>query len=98
MYQIDFKSEVSYDIKAAYDWYEKQRSGLGENFLLALEESYAKIKREPKLYQLIYKSVRRKLIQRFPYGIFFIIEDKKIIVIAIMHTKRNQSSWNRRAK
>jgi len=96
MYTITFKSEVYDDIKAAYDWYESQRVGLGEDFLLTLEESYAKITRTPKLYQDIYKSVRRKLVRRFPYGIFFVIREDTIIVLAILHTKREPHKWQKR--
>ncbi|MCF6245401.1 MAG: type II toxin-antitoxin system RelE/ParE family toxin [Sulfurovum sp.] len=97
MYTIEFKSEVYADIKIAYDWYESQRMGLGEDFLLTLEESYAKIARTPKLYQIIYKSVRRKLVRRFPYGIFFIFKDDKIIILAVMHTKRKPIEWKTRS-
>jgi len=89
MIDIELKPEVYDDLKTAYDWYESQRIGLGEDFLLTLEDSYAKIARTPKAYQLIYQSVRRKLVRRFPYGVFFILGDDKIIVIAVMHTKRN---------
>jgi len=97
MNTIEFKPEVYDDIKIAYDWYESQRVGLGEDFLLTLEESYAKIARTPKLYQLIYKTVRRKLVRRFPYGVFFTLRDDKIIVIAVLHTKSNPVTWNERA-
>jgi plasmid stabilization system protein ParE len=96
MHTIEFKPEVYNDIKIAYDWYESQRRGLGEDFLLTLEESYVKIVRTPKLYQLIYKTVRRKLVRRFPYGIFFILRDDQIIVIAVLHTKSNPIIWNER--
>ena len=97
MYTIEFKPEVYDDIKVAYDWYESQRVGLGEDFLLTLEESYAKIVRMPKLYQLIYETVRRKLVRRFPYGVFFTLRGDKIIVIAVLHTKSNPVTWNERA-
>ncbi|SFV61906.1 Plasmid stabilization system protein [hydrothermal vent metagenome] len=96
MNSIEFKPEVYEDIKIAYDWYEKQRIGLGEDFLLTLEASYAKIVRMPKAYQPIYKTVRRKLTRRFPYGVFFTLQDSQIIIIAVMHTKRNPSDWNER--
>ena len=96
MYSLVFKPEVYDDIKIAYDWYDKQRIGLGEDFLLTLEASYAQISRMPKAYHPIYKTVRRKLTRRFPYGIFFVIEEDKIIILAIMHTKRNPSDWNDR--
>ena len=96
MNNIEFKPEVYEDIKVAYDWYESQRIGLGEDFLLTLEESYAKIARTPKIYQSIYKATRRKLVRRFPYGIFFLIKDNTIIVLAIIHTKRKPGEWNKR--
>jgi len=96
MHNIVFKSEVYEDIKVAYDWYESQRVGLGEDFLLTLEESYAKISRNPNAYQEIYKIVRRKLVRRFPYGIFFVLKNSKVIVLTIMHTKRNPSEWKDR--
>lgn len=96
MYRLTFKPEVYYDIKTAYDWYETQRAGLGEDFLLTLEESYAKITRNPKLYQDIYKSVKRKLVRRFPYGIFFVLREDMIIVLAVLHTKREPQEWHGR--
>ena len=80
MYNLKFKPEVYNDIKVAYDWYESQRIGLGEDFLLTLEESYSKIKRTSKVYQLIYKIVRRKLLRRFPYGIFFVITELIVLL------------------
>ena len=96
MNNIEFKLEVYADIKVAYVWYESQRVGLGEDFLLTLEESYSKITRTPKLYQDIYKTVRRKLVRRFPYGIYFVIREDIIIVIAVLHTKREPQEWHKR--
>jgi plasmid stabilization system protein ParE len=96
MYTLKFKPEVYYDIKVAYDWYESQRIGLGEDFLLTLEESYSKITRTPKIYQLIYKTVRRKLLRKFPYGLFFVLREDEVVVIAVMHTRRKPSDWNER--
>lgn len=96
MYHIAFKPEVYGDIETAYDWYESQRIGLGEGFLLTLEESYAKITRTPKLYQDVYKSVRRKLVRRFPYGVFFVLREDIIIVLAVLHTKREPQEVHKR--
>ena len=93
MFTLHFKPQVYDDIQIVHDWYEEQRIGLGEDFLLALEESYAKIRQTPKIYQVIYKHIRRNLVRKFPYGIFFIIEEDKIIVIAVLHTKRKPSDW-----
>ena len=96
MYNLAFKPEVYDDIKTAYDWYESQRVGLGEDFLLTLEDSYAKITRTPKLYQDIHKNVRRKLVRRFPYGLFFVLRGNSVIVLAVLHTKREPLVWQDR--
>ena len=96
MYEIRFKPEVYDDIKTAYDWYESQHVGLGEDFLLTLEASYANITRAPEQYQDIYKSVRRKLVRRFPYGIFFVVRGNSVVVLAVLHIKRDQKSWKKR--
>jgi len=96
MYTLKLKPEVYNDIKIAYDWYESQCIGLGEDFLLTLEEFYSKITRTPKIYQLIYKTVRRKLLRKFPYGLFFVLRGDEVIIIAVMHTRRKPSDWNER--
>ena len=96
MHELVFKPEIYGDIKTAYDWYESQRVGLGEDFLLTLEASYANIARTPEQYQDIYKSVRRKLVRRFPYGIFFVVKGNSVVVLAVLHTKREQKSWKKR--
>ncbi len=96
MFALNFKPDVYVDIQVAYDWYEKQKIGLGEDFLLALEDSYIKITQTPKIYQKIHKHIRRSLVHRFPYSLFFIIEEDKIVVIAVLHIKRKPTAWMNR--
>ena len=97
MYTIAFRPEVYHDIKTAYDWYETQRKGLGEDFMLTLDESFSMIARDPELYQKIYHSIRRKLVRRFPYGIFFMMQEDLIVVLAVLHTKSEPKKWEERA-
>ena len=95
MYTLLIRDDVFDDIKQAYDWYEEQRIGLGEDLLLSLEASYAVITRHPHMYPSIYKQVKRHLIRRFPYGVFYVVdEDKKeVIVLAVLHTKSHPTRW-----
>jgi len=44
----------------------------------------------------MHKIVRRKLLRRFPYGVFFVLQDDEVIVIAIMHTRRQPNEWRSR--
>jgi len=69
---------------------------LGDDFLLCLEEAFSKIKRSPEAYPVIYKDVHRILIRRFPYGIFYLIEQDKIVIVAVFHCMRDPKRWKLR--
>jgi len=53
---------------------------LAREFLAAVNTTIASIRRHPEAYQLIDSTMRRALLQRFPYGIFFEIGRAEIIV------------------
>ena len=68
------------DISEAYDWYEKRRAGLGEEFLSCLDASIERIRRTPELYGAVYKDYRHALIRRFPYTVWYELGDDRITV------------------
>lgn len=94
---IIIRPEAERDIREAYSWYETQMSGLGANFLLRIDAALSSVQRNPRQYPLIHQEVRRCLVRRFPYGIFFLVEDKRIIVLAVFHAKRDPRSWQERS-
>ena len=87
------RPEAEADIEEAYRWYEKQRGGLGADFLLCLEDGLARIQRNPEMYPIVHKNVHRTLIHRFPYGIFYLIEKNSIVVLSVFHGRRNPKRW-----
>ncbi len=91
------RPEAELDINDAYAWYEERSSGLGAQFLGAIDEALLLASREPEIFQRVHLSVRRALIHRFPYGIFYTIEPGRIVVLAVMHTARHPSKWKQRA-
>ena len=88
-YQIIVRPEAESDLNKAFQWYEVQSPGLGLEFLRCVDDSFDVIQQNPLLYQKIYKDIRRSLTHRFPYGIFYIIDETKIIVLAVLHAKRD---------
>lgn len=42
--------------------------------------------------RVIHKDIRRALIRRFPYGIFYLLEQDKVIVLAFLHTSRDHKT------
>ena len=88
-YQLIIKEEAYIDLQVAYDYYEEQSSGLGDDFLEKIKERLAYIKQYPFHFIKIEKDYRQALTDRFPYLILYEIIGREIIVYAIFHGKRN---------
>lgn len=77
----------------AYSWYEKQRVGLGDEFLVELEFAYDKITLNPENYSFIdeRKELRDCPVKRFPYVIVYRIAGNTIEIISVHHFKKHPS-------
>ena len=65
------RPEAEADLVAARAWYEKQREGLGAEFILCVEEALQRIGRMPEMYAVVHRDIRRVLTRRFPYAIYY---------------------------
>ena len=87
-YQTIVIPEAENDIQEAFTWYEEKRIGLGCDFLLQIDAGINFISRNPKIHPSEYKGARKHIIKRFPYKIIYIIKEDKIIVLAVIHSRR----------
>jgi len=77
------------DVELAFAWYERQRRGLGFDFLDCLEASLKNIIDRPEMYQIRYRSFRGCQIRRFPFSVFYTIEDNDIIVHSVFDNRQD---------
>ena len=84
------------DVRAVIQWYESQHPALGEDFVVRLRQTLEAIGRLPESSPLIFKSVRRALVAKFPYAVFYVAEPTRVVVLAVLHTSRNPALWPRR--
>jgi toxin ParE1/3/4 len=89
--------EAEEDLADAKAWYERQRAGLGAEFVLCVEEALDRISRLPEAAAEVYPGVRRVLVRRFPYGVFYRIDPDQIAVLAVYHNRRDPRGWQARA-
>jgi len=90
------RPEAETELADAYSWYEERVQGLGDQFVLSVDAVFQAIIRSPLQYPKVFKTVRRALLHRFPYGIFFVESQPQIIVLAIFHAKRDPKKWRNR--
>ncbi len=95
-YQVLISPEAQLDLEDAYYWYEDQNKGLGSEFIRVIDASLSAIQRNPFAYTSVDKQVRKKLVRKFPYGLFYIVKNENIVVIACFHIKRDPKQWKRR--
>lgn len=89
MFSLIQKPRAILMTKDAYDWYELQRIGLGEEFLAELDEVYYKLTTHPEYFGKLKKNYRQAALKRFPYVIVFEIIKTEVVVFAVFHTSRN---------
>ena len=87
-YKVIARPEAEDDLKEAFYWYEDKRTGLGYDFLLQVDAGINFIYRNPEIHSIEYKGTRKHLIKRFPYKIIYLVEEEKIIILAVLHGKR----------
>jgi plasmid stabilization system protein ParE len=97
MRSLLIRPEAEADIEEAYRWYERQLGGLGSDFLLCVEEGLEKIQKNPEMWPVVHRNVRRLLIRRFPYGIFYTVGPVFTTVLAVFHGHRDPGVWRSRS-
>jgi plasmid stabilization system protein ParE len=94
--RVRFRREAEADVIEAFAWYRDCGLGLGEEFLRSLESCLAAIQRLPQSNPLVHRDIRRALLRRFPYCIFYVLEDEVVTVLACFHAKRDPATWKER--
>jgi ParE toxin of type II toxin-antitoxin system, parDE len=91
----DFDPEAREEFIEAAKWYEEQRSGLGGEFVAAVEAGIAVMLRDPERFQRIDGECRILRLKRFPYSIYFehCPTLQHIRVYAVAHRRRRTGYW-----
>jgi plasmid stabilization system protein ParE len=94
-FRLKFSARALREMGEAHDWYELQSHGLGGEFLAATELQLRRLEQAPLLYSEVITKVRRALLPRFPYGIFYTVRNDLVHVLAVIHNARNPLRWPR---
>ncbi len=96
MFAVVFTQAARAELIEAQDWYEGEGAGLGRHFRQAIEVLVERIHAKPLQFPIVYKNVRRALLRRFPYSLFFTLEGETLLVIACFHASRDPLRWQKR--
>lgn len=84
------------DLAEATAFYHRIRPGLGDHFVLCVEHALDRILEHPQAFPMVLPDVRRTLVRRFPYGVFFRVRRQRIEVEAVFHLRTDPARhWER---
>lgn len=86
------------DIAEAAGWYEANGSGLGDAFVRAVDVGLAQIGRMPEAYARVEHDVRRILLGRYAFALYYLVNSDEVAVVACMHVRRDPGLWLRRVE
>jgi toxin ParE1/3/4 len=93
---IEFHPEALLEFRAAADYYETQQDGLGTRFINSVESALSRIAEAPLAWRIFDGDIRRYLTKVFPYALLYSIEQDYILIIAVMHCRREPGYWRTR--
>jgi len=92
-----FHPAAGADLREARDWYEAQQPGLGQQLGQIVAEALDRVAAAPAQYPAVLPGVRRIVLTRFPYSIFYRERSRDLQVLAIWHHRRDPTVWQGRA-
>jgi plasmid stabilization system protein ParE len=94
--RVVFRRAARDELEEAAAWYEDRRPGLGEELLAEVDEAIERAGNHPERHANVVRDVRRTVLRRFPYTIYFRRRQDDLVILAIFHGRRNPLVWKRR--
>jgi toxin ParE1/3/4 len=93
--QVVLIPEAEADLAEAAKWYEQRLDGLGRELVICIRETLQPLSSLPDHHEEVIPEIRRKMVKRFPYSIFYRSHENRIEVLGIFHNHRDPKAWER---
>ena len=88
--RLIIRPEAYADLAAAHDWYETKRVGLGAEMSAAVLRKTCDARLRPNSFPIRHDpDIRRVLVDRFPYAVYFTARNDAVIVLAVFHASQD---------
>ena len=98
--RLRYLSSFWIEYEQAVTWNEAQRSGLGEELAVEIDQAIARILPDPLSWELVERDCRRVPVKRFRYSVIFQVDQPadEITIVALPHASRSPGYWLSRIK
>jgi len=92
--KIEILDQAEADLIEGFHFYETQQTGIGGYFLANLYADIESLRLYGGIHLQPYKNYHRLLSKRFPFAVFYTVEDKTVFIHAIVDCRRDPA-WLR---
>ena len=93
---FSFHTEAQAEFYEAINYHETCEQGLEEDFSMEVFLAIQHVVNYPSAWPVLEDDVRRCLVNRFPFGILYSIEQGEVFILAVMHLHRDPDYWKHR--
>lgn len=94
---IVLRAEAEAEFDEAFDFYNDARPGLGGEFVAEVQRVFDRLSANPLIHREVFADVRKSVVRRFPYCVFYRPHADRVEVLAVFHTSRDPRIWQSRA-
>jgi plasmid stabilization system protein ParE len=93
---VVMRAEAEAEFDVAFDWYDARGIGLGRAFAGAVKTVFDGIAAQPRMHAVVLADVRKAVVRRYPYCVYYRPHPDRIEVLSVFHTSRDPSIWQGR--
>ncbi len=96
MTKVILLASARFDYIEAYGWYEKKSKRAAEGFRKAVDHGLARVAQAPESWPILDEPFRFFKLKKYPFLLVYHVAGSVAEVIALAHTKRDESYWRNR--
>lgn len=93
---VELHPDALVEFEESRDRYLAISYSVAESFLNQVDASMARIVENPKSYEVYKGATRRCPMRKFPFSVFYEVEETRIYVLAVAPEKREPDYWSDR--
>ena len=97
MAALRIRAQARAEIAEAFEWYLARSQDASADFLAELDVAMKQVVEAPEHFPVVRGRLRRVLLHRFPYAVYFKLYSTGISVVGVIHGHRHPATWLRRA-
>ncbi len=88
-YEVQVRRAAELDIAEAQVWYEAQQTGMGAEFRSEVSRIIERLAATPLIYQVVHRDIRRAIVRRFPYLVWYRVVTDRVVILACAYAGRD---------